>query len=105
VHRDDLQDVPVMKRCGLRRRSRRAGVVRRHAHYVTRAPGGHGAARELCELIMHAQGTLEARIAARSTGESAACTWLMQGLTDRYPKMIERLAGAFPFLCSRPWQP
>jgi 3-deoxy-D-manno-octulosonate 8-phosphate phosphatase (KDO 8-P phosphatase) len=38
--------------------------VRRHAHYVTRAGGGCGAVRELCELIMYAQGTLEARHAA-----------------------------------------
>ena len=28
------------------------------------AGGGQGAARELCELIMHAQGTLEAQTAA-----------------------------------------
>jgi 3-deoxy-D-manno-octulosonate 8-phosphate phosphatase (KDO 8-P phosphatase) len=33
--------------------------VRRHAHYITQARGGRGAARELCELIMQAQGTLE----------------------------------------------
>ena len=30
--------------------------VRRHAHYVTRRDGGHGAARELAELILAAQG-------------------------------------------------
>jgi 3-deoxy-D-manno-octulosonate 8-phosphate phosphatase KdsC-like HAD superfamily phosphatase len=29
---------------------------------VTRAPAGRGAAREVCELIMHAQGTLERQI-------------------------------------------
>ena len=62
---DDLQDVPVMKRCGLAAAVPDApAVVRRHAHYVTRARGGHGAAREMCELIMHAQGSLAARIAA-----------------------------------------
>ena len=61
---DDLQDLPVMTRCGLA-----VGVpdapaaVRRHAHYVTRAQGGRGAARELCGLIMHAQGSLAARTA------------------------------------------
>ena len=62
---DDLQDLPVMKRCGLAASVPDApAVVRRHAHYVTRARGGHGAARELCELIMHAQGALQTRLAA-----------------------------------------
>ena len=60
---DDLQDLPLMMRCGLAATVPDApAVVRRHAHYVTRARGGHGAARELCELIMHAQGSLAARI-------------------------------------------
>lgn len=59
---DDLQDLPLMMRCGLAATVPGApAVVRRHAHYVTRARGGHGAARELCELIMHAQGSLAAR--------------------------------------------
>ena len=62
---DDLQDVPVMKRCGLAATVPGApALVRRHAHYVTRAAGGRGAVRELCELIMHAQGALDARTAA-----------------------------------------
>lgn len=30
--------------------------VRRVAHFVTRAAGGHGAARELCELVLRARG-------------------------------------------------
>lgn len=30
--------------------------VRRAAHFVTRANGGHGAARELCELVLRARG-------------------------------------------------
>jgi 3-deoxy-D-manno-octulosonate 8-phosphate phosphatase (KDO 8-P phosphatase) len=37
-----------------------ASFVREHAHGVTSARGGEGAAREFCELIMSAQGTLEA---------------------------------------------
>ena len=62
---DDLQDVPLLKRCGLAATVPDAPApVRRHAHYVTRARGGRGAVRELCELIMHAQGTLAARHAA-----------------------------------------
>ncbi len=59
---DDLQDLPVLKRCGFAATVPDAPApVRRHAHYVTRARGGRGAVRELCELIMHAQGTLTAR--------------------------------------------
>ena len=62
---DDLQDLPLLKRCGLAATVPGApALVRRHAHYVTRARGGRGAVRELCELVMHAQGTLEARHAA-----------------------------------------
>jgi 3-deoxy-D-manno-octulosonate 8-phosphate phosphatase (KDO 8-P phosphatase) len=32
-------------------------------HHVTRAPGGRGAVREVCELIMRAQDTLDRTIA------------------------------------------
>ena len=60
---DDLQDLPLMVRCGLAATVPDApAIVRRHAHYVTRARGGRGAARELCELIMHAQGSLGPRV-------------------------------------------
>jgi len=38
-------------------------IVRSHAHYVTGAAGGRGAVRELCELIMQAQGTLDHALA------------------------------------------
>lgn len=62
---DDVVDLPVMRRCGLAASVPDAPpVVRRQAHYVTRAKGGHGAARELCELIMRAQGTFDAQLAA-----------------------------------------
>src|SRR6185295_2696939 len=58
---DDLQDLPVMRRCALAASVPQAPiVVRRQAHYVTRARGGNGAAREFCELIMYAQDTLAA---------------------------------------------
>lgn len=60
---DDLVDLPVMALCGLAATVPGAPVaVRRWAHYVTEARGGHGAAREFCELIMHARGTLEAQV-------------------------------------------
>jgi len=61
---DDVVDLPVLKRCGLALSVPDAPpLVRRYAHYVTRARGGHGAAREICELILQAQGTLAARLA------------------------------------------
>ena len=62
---DDVVDLPVLRRCGLALCVPHAPlIVRQHADYVTRAEGGRGAAREVCELIMHAQGTLEGALAA-----------------------------------------
>ncbi|WP_304639590.1 KdsC family phosphatase [Pseudomonas sp.] len=56
---DDLPDLPVMRRVGLGMAVATAdSFVREHAHGVTLAAGGLGAAREFCELIMRAQGTL-----------------------------------------------
>jgi 3-deoxy-D-manno-octulosonate 8-phosphate phosphatase (KDO 8-P phosphatase) len=61
---DDVLDLPVLRHCGLAAAVPDApAVVQRHAHYVTTARGGHGAVRELCELIMVAQGTLDAQLA------------------------------------------
>ena len=60
---DDVVDLPVLRRCGLALTVPAApAVVKQHADYVTLAHGGHGAAREACELIMHAQDTLERQI-------------------------------------------
>ncbi|MBX9811785.1 MAG: 3-deoxy-manno-octulosonate-8-phosphatase KdsC [Burkholderiales bacterium] len=62
---DDVIDLPVMQRCGLALTVAEApAAVKNHAHYVSQAPGGRGAVREVCELIMQAQGTLAAQIAA-----------------------------------------
>ena len=62
---DDWVDLPVLTRCGLALSVPEApAVVRSRAHYVTTAGGGRGAAREACELIMHAQGTFDARLAS-----------------------------------------
>jgi 3-deoxy-D-manno-octulosonate 8-phosphate phosphatase (KDO 8-P phosphatase) len=61
---DDVVDLPVMRRCGLAVAVPGAPpLVRSSAHYVTRQPGGRGAVRELCEIIMHAQGTFDAQMA------------------------------------------
>jgi 3-deoxy-D-manno-octulosonate 8-phosphate phosphatase (KDO 8-P phosphatase) len=60
---DDLPDLPVLRRCELAVSVPDAPVlVRDHVHYVTQRRGGHGAVRELCEMIMAAQGNLEARL-------------------------------------------
>ena len=61
---DDLVDLPVLARCGFAASVPEAPeIVRQRVHHVTRAAGGRGAARELCELIMQAQNTLERAIA------------------------------------------
>ena len=57
---DDLPDLPVIRRVGLGMAVASADrFVRENAHGVTRACGGEGAAREFCELIMRAQGSLD----------------------------------------------
>jgi 3-deoxy-D-manno-octulosonate 8-phosphate phosphatase (KDO 8-P phosphatase) len=57
---DDLIDLPLMLRTGLSVAVADAhALVKEHAHWQTHLPGGRGAAREVCELIMEAQGTLE----------------------------------------------
>jgi 3-deoxy-D-manno-octulosonate 8-phosphate phosphatase (KDO 8-P phosphatase) len=54
---DDVVDIPLIRRVGL-------GIAvadatpdtRASAHHVTQLPGGFGAVREVCELILKAQG-------------------------------------------------
>lgn len=61
---DDLVDMPVLARCGFAASVPEApAFVRERVHHVTRAPGGRGAVREVCELIMRAQDTLDRAIA------------------------------------------
>lgn len=61
---DDLVDLPVLIRAGLAVTVPEApAAVRERAHHITRAAGGHGAVREFCELVMHAQGTFEGQLA------------------------------------------
>jgi 3-deoxy-D-manno-octulosonate 8-phosphate phosphatase (KDO 8-P phosphatase) len=57
---DDVIDLPVMLRAGLAVTVADAHpLVKQHAHWQTPQCGGRGAARDVCELIMQAQGTLE----------------------------------------------
>jgi len=61
---DDVIDLPVMRRVGLAISVPTAPqLVLDHAHYVSQREGGHGAVREVCELIMAAQGTLASQLA------------------------------------------
>ena len=61
---DDVIDLPVMTRVSFA-----ASVpnghheVRSRAHYVTESGGGRGAAREVCDFILRAQGNYEAALA------------------------------------------
>ena len=58
---DDLPDLPAMRIAGLA-----VAVANAHpwvaeaTHWQTRLPGGMGAAREVCDLILHAQGKNDA---------------------------------------------
>lgn len=58
---DDVVDLPMMRRAGLAIAVNDAHeLVKEHAHWITAHRGGQGAARDVCELIMKAQGTLPA---------------------------------------------
>ena len=50
---DDLPDVPILQKCGFSM-SVPNGLdeVRKMVHYVTKSPGGKGAIREVCELLL-----------------------------------------------------
>ncbi len=64
---DDLVDLPVMQKVGLAIAVADAEPwVMQYAHWITSRAGGLGAARDVCELLMHAQGTWA--VAARRFG-------------------------------------
>src|SRR6201986_1061910 len=53
---NDVVDIPLMRRCGLAVAVADATEdTRAAAHSVTQLPGGFGAVREVCELILKAQ--------------------------------------------------
>jgi 3-deoxy-D-manno-octulosonate 8-phosphate phosphatase (KDO 8-P phosphatase) len=57
---DDMPDLPVMNRAGLSIAVANAHPwVRERAHWRTRLPGGEGAVREVCDLLLAAQGRAE----------------------------------------------
>jgi 3-deoxy-D-manno-octulosonate 8-phosphate phosphatase (KDO 8-P phosphatase) len=60
---DDLPDLPLMRRVGLAVAVGDAALeVKLAAHFVTKAIGGKGAARELVELILKSKGIWEEMI-------------------------------------------
>jgi 3-deoxy-D-manno-octulosonate 8-phosphate phosphatase (KDO 8-P phosphatase) len=54
---DDWPDLPLVRRCAFAGAPPNAHAeVRAAAHYVTKASGGNGAAREFCDLLLQAGG-------------------------------------------------
>ena len=60
---DDVVDLPVMIKVGLSIAVQDAhAMTKEHAHWITPSKGGQGAAREVCEMLMHAQGNLDSAL-------------------------------------------
>ena len=54
---DDVNDIPLLRRVGLSACPADASApVKAVVHLVARSPGGRGAVRELCDLILSAKG-------------------------------------------------
>jgi 3-deoxy-D-manno-octulosonate 8-phosphate phosphatase (KDO 8-P phosphatase) len=60
---DDVVDLPIMRRVGLAIAVNDAHpFVLQHAHWQTPRNGGRGAARDVCEMVLEAQGNLQAEL-------------------------------------------
>lgn len=60
---DDLVDLPLLRRVGLPIAVPNAvAEVKAAAHYITTAPGGQGAVREIAEVILKARGVWDAEV-------------------------------------------
>jgi len=60
---DDIVDLPIMLRAGLAIATNDAHpMVKRYSHWTTPSNGGRGAARDLAEMMMYAQGTYESEM-------------------------------------------
>jgi 3-deoxy-D-manno-octulosonate 8-phosphate phosphatase (KDO 8-P phosphatase) len=61
---DDVIDLPLLRQVGFAVTVPTGHPETQHrSHYVTRAAGGRGAVREVCDLIMRAQNTYQAAVA------------------------------------------
>ena len=70
---DDLPDLPAMRAVGFAIAPANAHAwTRERAHWRTVARGGEGAARELCDLLLAAQGRLEALLGDGSAVDGSA---------------------------------
>ncbi|MBW7888690.1 MAG: HAD-IIIA family hydrolase [Bacteroidetes bacterium] len=50
---DDVNDLPVLEKAGLAVVPRNGQAVNKKlAHYITKADGGHGCVREVCDLLL-----------------------------------------------------
>ena len=57
---DDVIDLPVMVKVGLAIAVADAHpFVQEHAHWISNRPGGRGAVRETCEMLLDARGELQ----------------------------------------------
>ena len=57
---DDVVDLPVMQKVGLAIAVQDAhAFVLKHSHWQTPRAGGRGAARDVCEMLMEANGVLQ----------------------------------------------
>ena len=66
---DDVMDLPAMNRAGLAVAVADAHpLVIEQAHWKTASPGGRGAVREVCELVMRAKGSLDGVLEAYLKG-------------------------------------
>lgn len=60
---DDVIDLPVMRQCGFAVAVANArSQVKAEAHYVTKNPGGYGAARDAIDFILESKGVLRQSI-------------------------------------------
>ncbi len=60
---DDLPDLPMLTRVGFAVTVANAPkIIQDNVHWITKAKGGKGAAREVCDFIMQAQGTYQTMI-------------------------------------------
>ncbi len=61
---DDVIDLPLLMKVGFAVAVPTGHPdVQHRVHYVTKAPGGRGAVREVCDMVMRAQGTYDRALA------------------------------------------
>lgn len=60
---DDLPDLPILRRVKLAITVPQApDIIKQHTHLITQKKGGKGAVREVCDMLMEAQGLYQSAI-------------------------------------------